>query len=161
MSDINFFNFGTASVASARSAFSPHVRTLGLLLGLTQSGNTGSATLNTCCLNAQVSRAWEAHWWLTFFWDDLLRTSPGSDHAKTVLLATFLSTRYTQTPRAIRMYISFFMVGEFEEPNYRGCMMPEPEVGCVGSWMRRCIDVQILVSVCTGFTAAGALAADR
>ena len=98
---------------------------------------------------------------MTLLRDDLLRTSPGSDHAKTVLLATFPSTRYTQTPGAIRMYISFFMVGEFEEPNYRGCMMPEPEVGCVGSWMRRCINVQILVSVCTGFTAAGALAADR
>ena len=30
---------------------------LGLLLGLTQTENTGGATSNTCCLNARVSWA--------------------------------------------------------------------------------------------------------
>ena len=37
---------------SARTAFYPHVRILGLLLGLSQSGNSGGATLNTFCLSA-------------------------------------------------------------------------------------------------------------
>ena len=46
--------------------FSLRFRTLGLLLGLTQSGNTGGATLNTCCLTARVSRAWEAPWRMPF-----------------------------------------------------------------------------------------------
>ena len=42
---------------SARTVSPLRVRILGLLLGLMQSGNTGGATLNTCCLTARVSRA--------------------------------------------------------------------------------------------------------
>ena len=47
---------------SARTASPPHVRILGLPLGLVQSRNTGDAKKNICCLRARVSRAWEAHW---------------------------------------------------------------------------------------------------
>ena len=47
-------------------AFSPHVRIFGLLLWLTQTGNTGGATLDSCCLNARVSLAREACWRLSF-----------------------------------------------------------------------------------------------
>ena len=36
---------------SARTTFSPDVQISGLLLGLTQTGNTGGATLNTCNAN--------------------------------------------------------------------------------------------------------------
>ena len=50
----------------ARNMFSPHVRILGLLLGLTQTENTGGATSNTCCLNAWVFWARVARWRLHF-----------------------------------------------------------------------------------------------
>ena len=46
--------------------FSPHVRILGLLLGLTQKENTGCATSNTCCSNGRVFWAREARWRLHF-----------------------------------------------------------------------------------------------
>ena len=50
----------------ARNVFSPRVRILDLLLGLTETGNTGGATSNTCCSNARVFWAWEACWRLHF-----------------------------------------------------------------------------------------------
>ena len=49
-----------------RNVFPPHVRILGLLIGLTQTWNTGGATSNTCCLNAWISWAREARWRLSF-----------------------------------------------------------------------------------------------
>ena len=48
-------------VVCARTAFSPRVRILGLLLGHKQSVNTSGTTLSTFCLNARVSWGWEAH----------------------------------------------------------------------------------------------------
>ena len=51
----------------AMNVFSPRVRILGLLLVLTQTENTGGATSNTCCLNAPVFWAREAHWRLHSF----------------------------------------------------------------------------------------------
>ena len=50
----------------AWNMFSPHVLYLGLLLGLTQTGSTGGATSNTCCLKARVSSVREARWRLSF-----------------------------------------------------------------------------------------------
>ena len=73
--------------------FSPHVRILGLLIGLTQIENTGCATSNTCCLNARVFWAREAHWRLHLLRDDLFKACFGSDHASAVLLAAFPSNR--------------------------------------------------------------------
>lgn len=64
----HLFDFGATAVACACCVyvFSPHVRILGLLLGLTQAGKTGGATSNTCCLNARVLWAREARWRLHF-----------------------------------------------------------------------------------------------
>ena len=70
LSEIMFLTVGLMLLppraVSAGTAFSPHVGILGLLLRLTQSGNTGGATLNACYLNARVSWAWDAHWRLSF-----------------------------------------------------------------------------------------------
>ena len=70
LSEIIFLTLGPPMLpphaVHSRTAFSPHVLILGLLLGLTQTGNTGGATLNTCCLNAQIPWAREAHWRLSF-----------------------------------------------------------------------------------------------
>ena len=64
----HLFDFGATAVASAprravyaRIAIPPHVRILGRLFGLTQTGKIGGATLNTCCSYARVSWAREAH----------------------------------------------------------------------------------------------------
>ena len=46
----------------ARNVFPPFVPILGLLLGLTQTENTGGATSNTCYLTARVLWAREARW---------------------------------------------------------------------------------------------------
>ena len=65
----HLFDVGATAVASAvsaRTALSPHIWIMGLLLGITQTGSTGGATLNTCCLNARVSWAREAHWRFSF-----------------------------------------------------------------------------------------------
>ena len=52
----------------ARNVFSPHVRILGLHLGITETENTGGATSKTCCLNARVFWDREARWRLSFSW---------------------------------------------------------------------------------------------
>ena len=49
-------------VVSAETTSSALVRIVGLLLGLKRPGNTDSAPLNTCSLDARVSLAWEALW---------------------------------------------------------------------------------------------------
>ena len=77
---------------SARIAFSPHVRILGLILGLKQSGNAGCATLNTCCLNMGISSV-GGSLAVNLLRDDLFRACSGSDHATAALLATFPSDR--------------------------------------------------------------------
>ena len=70
LSEIIFFTLGPPLLppraVSARTAFTPNVWMMGLLLGLKQTGVIGGATLNTCCLNARVSWAWETHWRLSF-----------------------------------------------------------------------------------------------
>ena len=66
----HLFDFGATAAAYACSPCQervfPHVRILGLLLGLTQTEITGGATSNTCCLNARVFGAQEARWQLHF-----------------------------------------------------------------------------------------------
>ena len=134
LAEIAFLTYGPRLLppraVSARTAFWPLVRILGLLLGLTQSGNTGSATLNTCCLNAQVSRAWEAHWWLTFFWDDLFRACSGSDHAT----ALFPSDR-TPVMAAPACLVPFLLD-------------PAAALGCQPPWHMKlqCVNVNVNVN---------------
>ena len=108
--EIMFLTFGPrllpSPAGSARSACSPGVRILDLLFRLKQSGNTGGATFNTCCLITWISRAWEAHWCfpvsgMTSFLGPLQRCS-GFDPADAVLLATIPSGR---TPVAATMIV--------------------------------------------------------
>ena len=74
-------------VVSVRTAFSPRVLILGLLLGLAQSGNAGGATLNTCPGISGLGRFLA----VTLLRDDLFRPCSGSDSAAAVLLVAFAS----------------------------------------------------------------------
>ena len=77
----------------AGNVFSPHVRILGLLLGLTQTENIGGAPSNTCCLNARVFLGTGGTLAITLLLDDRFKACFGSDHALAVLLAAFPSDR--------------------------------------------------------------------